>query len=147
MTKYTEIYFDDALRLAQYLSERTGKEIQPVEMDSEGFPMPAKGEKFGERTQALIVDNYAIAFFKKRTGIDENRKRRNKNLSRVMLGFKMQEARKRAEMTLEELADYTDFTVSTLRNVEMGRFSADIDQISNIAAALGCTIEFVEYKE
>ena len=37
MMKFTEIYFDDALRLAQFLSERTGKEIVPVEMDTEGF--------------------------------------------------------------------------------------------------------------
>ena len=35
--KFTEIYFDDALRLAQFLSERTGTEIVPVEMDTEGF--------------------------------------------------------------------------------------------------------------
>lgn len=147
MTKYTEIYFDDALRLAQFLSERTGKEIQPVEMDSEGFPMQAKGEEFGEKTQALRVGDYAIAFFKKRVNIDENRKRRNKNLSRVMFGFKMREARERVNMTLEDLSDYTDYNVSTLRNLEMGRYSANIDQIFNIAAALGCTIDFVEYKE
>lgn len=47
--------FDDALRLAQYLSERFNEEIKPVEMDSEGFPMPAKGEVFSVKTQALIV--------------------------------------------------------------------------------------------
>ncbi len=147
MIKYTEIYFDDALRLAQFLSEHTGKEIQPVEMDSEGFPMPAKGEEFGEKTQALRVGDYAIAFFKKRAKIDENRKKRNKNLSRVMFGFKMREARERVNMSLEDLSDYTDFNVGTLRNLEMGRYSANIDQIFNIAAALGCTVDFVEYKE
>ena len=29
MIKYTEIYYDDALRLAKFLSERTGSEIEP----------------------------------------------------------------------------------------------------------------------
>lgn len=54
-----------------------------------------------------VVCMYAIAFFKKRANIDEARKRRDKNLSRISFGFKMKAARERANMTLEELADYT----------------------------------------
>ena len=69
MKQFTEVYFDDALRLAQFLAERFNEEIKPVEMDAEGFPMPPKGEEFGERTQALIVGDYAIAFFRKRTSM------------------------------------------------------------------------------
>ena len=76
MTKYTEIYYDDALRLAQFLSERTGKEIVPVEMESEGFPMLPKNEVFGKKTPAFIVGDYAIAYFKKRNSPDEDLKYR-----------------------------------------------------------------------
>ncbi len=147
MTKFTEIYFDDALRLAQFLSERFNEEIKPVEMDSEGFPLPSKHEEFGERTQALIVGDYAIAFFKKRTGVDEDRKHRNKNLNRVMFGISMKAARERANMSIEELSDYTDITPGNLRRLELGRYDASIDLIYNIAAALGCTFDFIEYKE
>ena len=31
MNKFTEIYFDDALHLAQFLSKRFNQEIKPVE--------------------------------------------------------------------------------------------------------------------
>lgn len=142
--KYTEIYFDDALRLAKFLSERTGKEIVPVEMDSEGFPMPPRNEEFGEKTPALIVGDYAIAYFKKRNSPDEDLKYRNRTLHRVQLGFKMREARERAGIDLDQLSAYTDIKVKNLVNIEKGRFDVTIDILGNIAAALGCSIDFVD---
>ncbi len=147
MVKFTEIYFDDALHAAQFLSKRTGKEIIPVEMDSEGFPIPPQKEEFGEKTQALIVGDYAIAFFRKRTSIDEDRKQRDRVLHRIKFGIKLKAARERANMTLEDLSDYTDYKPKTLENVENGRFDASLEMISNLADALGCEIDFVEYKE
>lgn len=144
--KYTEIYFDDALRLAQFLSERYNKEIIPVEMDSEGFPQPPRNEEFGERTQALIVGDYAIAFFRKRTSPDEDLKLRNRALHRVLFGIKMREARERAGVDLDQLSAYTGFKVKNLENVEKGRFDATIDIIYNIADALGMDFDFVEKK-
>lgn len=144
--KYTEIYFDDALRLAKFLSERTGKEIVPVEMDSEGFPMPPRNEEFGEKTPALIVGDYAIAYFKKRNSPDEDLKYRNRTLHRVQLGFKMREARERAGIDLDQLSAYTDIKVKNLVNIEKGRFDVTIDILGNIAAALGCSIDFVDNK-
>ena len=144
MTKFTQIYFDDALRLAHFLSERTGKEIVPVEMGSEFFPKPPNNEEFGERTQALIVGDYAIAFFRKRTSPDEDLKYRDRTLHRVQLGIKMQEARKRADIDLDQLSAYTGLKVKNLENIEKGRFDVTIDIIANIAAALGCTFDFVE---
>ena len=147
MQKFTEIYFDDALRLAQFFSERYNKEIVPVEMDSDVFPQPAKNEVFGEKTQALIVGDYAIAFFRKRTSPDEDLKYRDRNLHRVQFGIRMQEARKRAGIDLDQLSAYTDIRVKNLENIEKGKFDATIDIIGNIAAALGCTFDFVEKKE
>lgn len=146
MKKFTEVYFDDALRLAQFLAERFNEEIKPVEMDAEGFPTPPKGEEFGERTQALMVGDYAIAFFRKRTSADEDRKYRDRALHRVQFGFKMKEARERANMSIDDLSDYTGIKARNLENIELGRFDATIDVIYNIASALGCTFDFVEYK-
>ena len=142
--KFTEIYFDDALRLAQFLSDRTGKEIVPVEMDTEGFPIPPKSEEFGQKTPALIVGDYAIAYFKKRNSPDQDLKYRDRTLHRVQLGFKMQEARKRAGIDLDQLSAYTGIKAKNLENIEKGRFDVTIDILGNIAAALGCSIDFVE---
>ena len=142
--KFTEIYFDDALRLAQFLSDRTGKEIVPAEMDTEGFPMPPKSEEFGEKTPALIVGDYAIAYFKKRNSPDEDLKYRDRTLHRVQLGIKMQEARKRADIDLDQLSAYTGIKAKNLENIEKGRFDVTIDILGNIAEALGCDIDFVE---
>ena len=147
MQNFTEIYFDDALRLAQFFAERYNKEIVPVEMDSDVFPQPAKNEVFGERTQALVVGDYAIAFFRKRTRPDEDLKYRDRNLHRVQFGIRMQEARKRAGIDLDQLSAYTDIRVKNLENIEKGKFDATIDIIGNIAAALGCTFDFVDNKE
>jgi DNA-binding XRE family transcriptional regulator len=146
MKKFTEIYYDDALRLAKFLSERTGSDIEPVEMDSVGFPQPAKMEVFEERTPALMVGDYAIAFFKKRTSPDEDLKYRDRTLHRVQLGIKMQEARKRADIDLDQLSAYTGLKVKNLENIEKGRFDVTIDILGNIAGAMGFSIDFVENK-
>ena len=147
MTKYTEIYYDDALRLAQFLSERTGKEIVPVEMESEGFPMPPKNEVFGEKTSAFILGDYAIAYFKKRNSPVEDLKYRDRNLHRLQFGIKMREARERAGIDLDQLSAYTDIKTKNLENIENGKFDVSIDIIGNIASALGYTFGFVENKE
>lgn len=147
MRKFTEIYFDDALCLAQFLAERFNEEIKPVEMNTEGFPTPPKNEEFREKTQALVVGDYAIAFFRKRTSNDENRKFRNRALHRVMFGIKMREAREKADIDLDQLSAYTGIRARNLENIENGRFDASIDVVYNIASALGCSFEFVEKEE
>lgn len=147
MIKFTEIFFDDALRLTQFLSERTGKEIVPVEMESAFFPKPPNNQEFRERTQALMVDDYAIAFFRKRTSPDEDIKYRDRNLHRVQFGIRLQEARKRANMDLDQLSAYTGIKAKNIESIEKGKFDATIDIIGNIAAALGCTFDFVENKK
>ena len=146
MKKFTEVYFDDALRLAQFLAERFNEEIKPVEIDSDGFPTPPKNEEFGEKTPALIVGDYAIAYFKKRNSPDEDIKYRNRTLHRVQFGIKMREARERAGIDLDQLSAYTDIKAKNLENIEKGRFDATIDIIYNIAEALGLDFDFVEKK-
>jgi transcriptional regulator with XRE-family HTH domain len=56
----------------------------------------------------------------------------------------MQEARKRADIDLDQLSAYTGLKVKNLENIEKGRFDVTIDIIANLAAALGCTFDFVE---
>ena len=147
MRKYSEVYYDDALRLAQFLAERFNEEIKPVEMDSKGFPTPPMYEQFGERTKALLVGDYAIAFLKKRTSPDEDLKYRDRALHRVQFGFMMKEARERADIDLDQLSAYTGIKPKNLENIEYGRFDATIDIIYNIAAALGGTFAFVSDKK
>lgn len=143
MRKFTEVYFDDALRLAQFLAERFNEEIKPVEMDSEGFPTPPKNEDFRERTQALLVGDYAIAFFRKRTSPDEDLKYKNRALHRVQFGFMMREARERAGIDLDQLSEYTGIKAKNLENIENGRFDVSIDIIYNIADAIGGSFVFL----
>ena len=143
MRKYSEVYYDDALRQAQFLAERFNEEIKPVEMDSDGFPTPPKNEEFEERTMALVVGDYAIAFLRKRTSPDEDLKYRDRALHRVQFGFMMKEARERADIDLDQLSAYTGIKPKNLENIENGRFDATIDIIYNIAAALGGTFAFV----
>ena len=92
----------------------------------------------------LIVGDYAIAYFKKRNSPDEDLKYRDRTLHRVQLGFKMQEARKRADIDLDQLSAYTGIKAKNLENIEKGRFDVTIDILGNIAAALGCSIDFVD---
>lgn len=143
MRKFTEVYFDDALRLAQFLAERFNEEIKPVEMDSEGFPTPPKNEDFRERTHALLVGDYAIAFFRKRTSPDEDLKYKNRALHRVQFGFMMREARERAGIDLDRLSEYTGIKAKNLENIENGRFDVSIDIIYNIADAIGGSFVFL----
>ena len=55
--------------------------------------------------------------------------------------------RLRPNMSIEDLSDYTGIKPRNLENMELGRFDATIDIIANIASALGCTFDFVEYKK
>lgn len=116
-------------------------------MSSKGFPVPPKGEEFGEKTNAFVVGDYAIAYFKKRKSPDEDLKYRDRNLYRVQFGIKMQEARKRADVTLDELSASTGIKIRNLENIENGRYDVTLDIMYNIASALGCTLDFMEHEK
>ena len=80
----------------------------------------------------------------KRKSPDEDLKYRDRTRHRVQLGFKMQEARMRADVDLDQLSAYTGIKARNLENIEKGRFDVTIDILGNIAAALGCSIDFVD---
>lgn len=141
--RYTELYFDDAQRLALYLSQREQKEIEMYNGLSEFFPLPPKGVKLPERINAFSIGDYRVAYIFDGAPEGKDMKYHNRNLHRVMLGERITEARESKGMSLESLELLTGIKASNIANIELGRLDAGIDVISNIGEALGCHIDFI----
>lgn len=142
--KFTEMYYDDAVRFAQYIQATQGGEIELVKEDADGFPLPPKHKMFDNMVNCLKIKNFEIAYFEQRKSPDYDRKHRNRNLYRYIMGQKMKEVRELSGMSLEELAKKTDLGVSTIRNIESGRFSANIDVLCNIVEAMDAHFEVMK---
>ena len=52
--RFTEMYYDDAVRFAQYIQATEGGEIELVKEDADGFPLPPKGRRL-KRLENLVV--------------------------------------------------------------------------------------------
>ncbi len=139
--RYTELYYDDALRLAQYLSARDGEDIELINGSSEFFPMPPKTKVMPDNVNALKVGNYEIAYLSTQGG---ERKYKNRNLHRVMIGDVIAMTRKMKGKTLKQIEESTGIKVRNLDGIECGRYDVSIDILGNIGEALGCHLEFVE---
>ena len=63
------------------------------------------------------------------------------NLS--LIGSRIKEFRRRAHLTQENLAEYTNLTVQHIGNIETGRKGASIDTLIGIADALGITVDLL----
>ena len=142
-TRFTEIYFDDAERLALYLSARDNNEVFTEKCPSEYFPMPPKMKSMPEEVEAFIVGNYEIAYLEHRTHEDQDMKYRNRVLHRVMLGERIKELREKAGLTTYDIETMTGIRAKNLENIEQGRFDATIDILGNIGEALGCHVDFM----
>ena len=59
--RFTEMYYDDAVRFAQYIQATEGGEIELVKEDADGFPLPHKHKIFGNMVTCLKVRNFEIA--------------------------------------------------------------------------------------
>lgn len=141
--KFTELYYDDAQRLAVYLSTRDGNEIEIVNGSSEMFPLPPKMKDLPEVVNFFKVGDYEIAYLEKRPFAEKDLKYRNRNLHRVMMGERIRLAREAKGMTLEALEIFTGIKAKNIQNIELGRYDASIDTLSNIGEALGCHLDFV----
>lgn len=141
--RFTEIYFDDAERLATYLAIRDDSKIMIEKCPSEFFPVPPKRKTMPDEVDAFLVGNYEIAYLEHREYADEDRKYRNRTLHRVMLGERLKEAREAKGMSLEGLEMLTDIKAKNIENIELGRFDASIDVLGNLGDALGCHVDFV----
>ena len=143
MIRFTEIYFDDAERLALYVSSRDNCEIYTEKCPSEPFPIPPKMKEMPAEVEAFCVGNYEIAYLEHRKYEGQDMKYKNRTLHRVMLGERLREARESRDMSLETLEALTGIRAKNIENIEAGRFDATIDILGNIGDALGCHIDFV----
>lgn len=144
MQKYTEIYYDDAVRFAQYIQATEGGEIELVKEDSDGFPIPPKCKVFGDMVNCLKINNFEIAYFEQRKNADDDKKHRNRNLYRYIMGQKIKEVRELSGISLDELASRSGYKPNNLRNIEAGRFNADIDTLCNIVESMNAHFEVVK---
>lgn len=143
VTRFTEVYFDDAERLATYLSARDNEDIEVVKGPSEYFPIPPKMKDMPDMVNFFKVGNYEIAYLEKRPYADKDMKYRNRTLHRVMLGERLREARESKGMSYEGLELLTGIRARNIENIEAGRYDATIDVLGNIGEALGCHLDFV----
>ena len=141
--RFTEIYYDDAERLALYLSARDKEEVFTEKCPSECFPIPPKMKTMPEEVEAFVVGNYEIAYIEHRTHEDQDMKYRNRVLHRVMLGERIRELREKAGYTCYDIETMTGIRAKNLENIEAGRFDVTIDILGNIGDALGCHVDFV----
>ena len=143
MIRFTEIYYDDAERLALYIAARDNSEIYTENVSSEWFPVPPKMKEMPEEVDCLQVSNYEIAYLEHREDEGQDMKYRNRTLHRVALGDRLREARESRGMSLERLEGLTGIKAKNIENIEAGRFDVTIDILGNICDALGCHIDFV----
>lgn len=141
--RFTEIYFDDAERLALYIAARDGSEVYTERVPSEFFPIPPKMKEMPDEVDCLLVSNYEIAFLEQREDDAQDRKYRNRTLHRVALGDRLRDARESKGMTLDDLERLTDIKAKNIENIEAGRFDVTIDILGNLCDALGCHVDFV----
>ena len=141
--RFTEIYFDDAERLAKYVAERDGCEIMTEKCSSEYFPIPPKMKDMPDEVNILCVSYYEIAYLEHRQHEYQDMKYRNRTLHRVMLGDRLREVRESKGMTYENLELVTGIRAKNIENIEAGRFDATIDILGNVCDALGCHVDFV----
>ena len=143
VTRFTEVYYDDAERLATYLSARDNEDIEVVQGTSEYFPIPPKMKEMPKMVNFFKVGSYEIAYLEKRPYADKDMKYRNRTLHRVMLGERLREARESKGMSYEGLELLTGIRARNIENIEAGRYDATIDVLGNIGEALGCHLDFV----
>lgn len=141
--KFTELYFDDAERLAQYLSSRDNKRVEIINDSSEGYPLPPKFKELPPMVNAFKVGHYEIAYLEERSYADKDARYRNRNLHRIMMGERIRDARESQGMSLDSLSVLTGIKARNLENLEAGRFDASLDLLANVGEALGCHLDFV----
>lgn len=148
INKYTEAYFVDALRFAQYVAGNFGGTIADILTTPDGFPVPApKGYDYPAEVHALRVGNIQIAYLTTDLPTEKDRKHRDRNLYRFVMGEQIMDMRLSKGISLSELSALTGYSRTTLDSLEHGRFRADVQILSAVAQALGCTLRLVEKEE
>lgn len=88
----------------------------------------------GEISRQLIIHHFEPVFSYGRDPIQ----------NRVIMGERIRELREEKNMDLLMLASKSGIQPNTLKRIEAGKFSVDLDVLSKIAQGLGMKIDFVE---
>lgn len=90
----------------------------------------------GEITRQLMLHNFESVFSYQHDPIQ----------NRVLMGDRIRELREQRNMDITTLAFKSSIQPNTLKRIEAGKFSVDLDVLSSIAQGLGMKIDFVELK-
>ena len=90
----------------------------------------------GEITRQLMINRFESVFSFQRDPIQ----------NRVIMGDRIRELREQKGMDIMTLAFKSNIQLNTLKRIEAGKFSADLDILTQIAQGLGMKIDFVELK-
>ena len=143
MQRFTELYKDDAERLALYFSKRDDIEIVMITEKGADFPTPPKMRSMPDMVNAYKVGYYEIAYLENERPEGEDLKYKDRNLARVMIGDKIRQLRKQRGITLDELAEKSGIKAGNIANIEAGRFNVAIDTLSNLCDAMDFDMIFM----
>lgn len=90
----------------------------------------------GEITRQLMINRFESVFSFQRDPIQ----------NRVIMGDRIRELREQKGMDIMTLAFKSNIQPNTLKRIEAGKFSADLDILTQIAQGMGMKIDFVELK-
>lgn len=90
----------------------------------------------GEITRQLMINRFESVFSFQRDPIQ----------NRVIMGDRIRELREQKGMDIMTLAFKSNIQPNTLKRIEVGKFSADLDILTQIAQGMGMKIDFVELK-
>lgn len=136
--RFTEPFFCDALRVAQYLAKKVNGRITEGIGDAAGFP--GRERIPSEEVRFLRVegdDYYEVGFISQDEPTVEDRKLRNKSYWRIKVGDALKAYRESKGISLGELASATGYRVHSLARIEEGRWDMDIAQLGSLLDALG----------
>lgn len=142
--RFTEMYYDDALRFAKFIQATEGGEIEIVKEDAEGFPLPPKHRVLDNMVNCIKIRNYEVAYLGRRKDMDDDKKMRNRTLHRFIIGQKLKEVRELSGISIGELSEKSGYKPNNIKNIEDGRFSPDTDTLCNILDAMDAHLEIVK---
>lgn len=90
----------------------------------------------GEITRQLMSNNFEPVFSFQRDPIQ----------NRVLMGDRIRELREQKNIKIMTLAFKANIQPNTLKRIEAGKFSVDLDILAQIAQGMGMKIDFVELK-
>ena len=88
----------------------------------------------GEITRKLMANRFESVFSFQRDPVH----------NRIIMGDRIRELREQKGMDIMELAFKSNIQPNTLKRIEAGKFSADLDILTQIAQGMGMKIDFVE---